>query len=221
MRGRFALAAGAVLLTGAAAALSIAQAPGERRVVFVLDASLSMLVRDRAGGPTRFATALAEVEGTLEGYAGDLRARIVAFGVAGPEDRDIVEWPEEPGFAGRERFVDARKWLARLSEKGGPRGVSRIGAALAAAFAHAPGEVVLYTDGVPVEPPRPGGLREPRDPASEIAGWRDETRDAARRANAGGSARLLIVGVGARLEETREFLRALAADHGGIALVTG
>ncbi len=220
MRRYLAAAAGAALLAGAAVLAAAPQGPSERRVVFVLDASLSMLVRDRPGGPTRFETALAEVQGTLKDYAGDLRARMVAFGVAGPEERDVVEWPEDAGFAGRERFDDARKWLAKLTEKGGPRGVSRIGAALSAAFAHSPGEVVLYTDGVPVEPPRPGEVRG-RDPAAEIARWREETRDAARRANAGGRARLLIVGVGARLEETREFLRALAADHDGIALVTG
>jgi hypothetical protein len=206
------------------------------RVVIVLDASLSMVVRERTGaaeagardGERRLDIAWRDIRSTVEHLARrqpDARVRLLVFGPRLPGAEDgLWERPSAPGA-----FLEARQhgaldgWWSELVDRA-PRGLSRLDRALERALALGPDRVLLYTDGVPLaapEPPPPGATPVVDVAATRIEREREQLLAGVRFWNRRTPPTPIdVVGVGAGLQGTRAFLAELAAATGGYFVAT-
>jgi hypothetical protein len=209
----------ALLWAVASSGTAAPQAP-VRRVVVVIDGSLSMIVRDALpapdgtpAGPTRFEASLDDVLAALDhlaGKPGQWEFRLVCFGPAGAGPDGLWTFPRDPArFAQESELAAAEAAVAALRE-GGPAGTSRLGPALQHALQLRPGRVLLYTDGMPLSAPA-GNV-----PDTQVA-----ILDGLSSWNAPPPAIPIdVVGVGAGVARAHDFLRTLARESGGYFVAT-
>ena len=149
------------------------------------------------------------------------RVRLIVVGPG--EGSGLIEFPSAPGA-----FLEARgaaeldRWWREELAARSPRGSSRLDVALERALALAPDRVLCYTDGVPVAAPEPGTAPAVGDTAAaRIERARARILADVRCWNRGSPVTPVdVVGVGAGLPGTREFLRELAAQTGGYFVAT-
>ena len=223
---------GGVLLPGLQPGVAAPQAGGPR-IVVVLDASLSMIVREgppdhRTGlpsGDTRFQIARYDLRKTLADLARrqpGAQVRLLAYGPTAPANSGgLWAFPPGPGpaFVPIERWAAVEQWMDRDLLPRAPRGPSLLALALERALKLAPDRIILYTDGVPLSD---GAATDGAATAEErIAGARERVLGSLAVWNQRDPATTIdVVGVGARLQGAQLFLRELAAETRGYFVPT-
>ncbi len=199
---------------------SAAQQAPMRRIVLVLDGSLSMIVRDTPpnsdgtpAGPTRFDVAVADLRAALEHLAARparWEFRIIAFGPSGNDTARLWSFPPEADrFGAPADVADAAAALEALRARG-PQGHSALGAALREALGAHPTRVLLYTDGMPLS------AATDDVPRAQVA-----ILDSLKSLNSGPTrVPIDVVGVGAGVARAHHFLRTVAKDSGGFFVET-